>query len=204
MMAASLLGAPLADRFDESVRQDYQAGFAGDKAALARAMKVSEDVLASNPKHGEAMAWHGAGRAYLAGQAFQAGDDTKGMELWEGGLQEMDDAVAAEPENIHVLRVRGATLLAATKSPMMPPEMAAPLLAKGLGDYEKILSLEKDEFAKRDAAYRGQLLADIANGWDRAGKPDQARSYYERIVKELPDTDYAQQARKWLAGNPPK
>jgi hypothetical protein len=65
-------------------------------------------------------------------------------------------------------------------------------------------SLEKDEFAKRDVAYRSQLLADIANGWDRAGKPDQTRPYNERIVRELLDSDYARQAGKWLAANAPK
>ena len=114
------------------------------------------------------------------------------------------NAVAAEPENVRVLRVRGATLLAATKSPMMPPDMAATLLATALGDYEKILSLEKDEFTQAGCGRPRPTARGHRQRLGSRRKPDQARSYYERIVNELPDTDYAQQARNWLAANPPK
>src|SRR5262245_20290847 len=48
-------------RFDYLVREDYFAGLAGDQAALERAIKTCEEALAKNPKHAEALVWHGSG-----------------------------------------------------------------------------------------------------------------------------------------------
>ena len=50
-----------AERFDMEVRNDFFAGFSGNKEALDRAMQKSEAVMAANPKHAEAMVWHGGG-----------------------------------------------------------------------------------------------------------------------------------------------
>src|SRR6202795_3359397 len=88
------------DRFDFKVRNYFFAGFAGNAASLEKGMKICETVLAENPKHAEALVWHGAGVFYLAGQAFQKGDMQNGQEMWQRGLKEMDEAVALAPENL--------------------------------------------------------------------------------------------------------
>src|ERR1700676_5115909 len=87
-------------RFDMQVRNDFFAGFGGDGAALDRGMKSCEQVLAQNPKHAEAMVWHGGGLFYMSGQMFRKGDPNKGMELYQRGLTEMDDAVALAPTTV--------------------------------------------------------------------------------------------------------
>src|SRR5262245_40180476 len=69
-------------RFDFLVREDFFAGLAGDRARFDKAMKLCEETLAKNPKHAEAMVWHGSGVLTQAGWAFQAGDMRKGGELW--------------------------------------------------------------------------------------------------------------------------
>jgi hypothetical protein len=73
------------DRFDMKVRESFFAGFAGDKDAMTRGMKASEEVLAANPKHAEALVWHGSGLTFASGQWFRSGDQQKGMELWTRG-----------------------------------------------------------------------------------------------------------------------
>ncbi|MBL8222740.1 MAG: hypothetical protein JNL62_26105, partial [Bryobacterales bacterium] len=78
---SALLSAP-PDRFDHLVRNDFFAGFAGDEAALERALRVSGETIANNPEHAEALVWHGAGLYYRAGNAFQNGDNARGMELY--------------------------------------------------------------------------------------------------------------------------
>ena len=98
-------------RFDMKVRESFFAGFGGDKDALVRGMKASEEVLAGNPKHAEALVWHGSGLTFQAGQAFSSGDQQKGMELWTKGLKEMQTAVDLAPESPSVLIARGADLL---------------------------------------------------------------------------------------------
>ena len=145
------------ERFDYLVRADFFAGFAGDQPALERGMKVCEDTLAKNPNHAEALVWHGGGLVFIAGQAFQKADIRKGTELWDRGLREMDRAVELEPGSVGVLIPRGATLLAASR---FVPDRAGgrALLEKGVGDYEKVLDLQKPYFAKLSGHARGELL----------------------------------------------
>ncbi len=99
------------ERFDMLVRQAFFAGFNGNREALERGMKITEDTLAKDPNHAEARVWHGSGVLYLSGQAFQKGDQQNGMKLWRQGLDEMEQAVRLAPNNVAVLIPRGATLI---------------------------------------------------------------------------------------------
>ena len=97
LAVAAVAALAAAERFDFKVREDFFKGFAGDRAAFDRGMKTCEDILATNPKHAEALVWHGGGVFYQSGQLFAKGDATKGMELYNRGLKEMEDAVALGP-----------------------------------------------------------------------------------------------------------
>jgi len=66
-------------RFDLDVREDFFAGFEGDRERLEAGMKKCEEVIAEDSKHAEAMVWLGAGEVFLSGQSFQKGDVAKGM-----------------------------------------------------------------------------------------------------------------------------
>ena len=199
-----VLGAAVAaERFDFKVRNDFFAGFAGSQESLQRGMKTCEEILAGNPKHAEAMVWHGAGLFFLSGQAFQKGDVAKGQDLWARGLKEMDDAVALEPDSIGVRAPRGAGLLQASLA--VPPDRAPDLIRRGLQDYERIHELQKDRLDKLGEHPRGELLFGLANGWYRAGDQEKARGYYERVVREVPGSEYAKRSKTWLeTGTLPK
>jgi hypothetical protein len=160
-------------------------------------MKLCEDTLANQPKHAEAMVWHGSGLLFLAGQSFQKSDLVKGNELWERGMKEMDGALALEPDNVGVLIPRGATFLEASKHVPIP-DLQESLLRQGLAAYEKTLVLQRSYFASLSVHAKGELLIGLADGWDRAGDKVKARSYYERILKDCPDSSYAERAKKWL------
>lgn len=184
-------------RFDFLVRADFFAGFAGDQAALERGMKVCEETLAKNPNHAEALVWHGGGLVFIAGQAFQKADMRKGAELWDRGLLEMDRAVELEPSNVGVLIPRGATVLSASR---FVPDKAAQhaLLEKGVGDYERVLELQKAYFGKLSGHARGELFFGLAEGWMRLGNTEKARAYFQRIVNECKDSGRQPQAATWL------
>ena len=184
-------------RFDFLVRADFFAGFAGDQAALDRAMKVCADALAKNPTHAEAMVWHGSGLVFLAGQAFQKADMRKGVDLWDRGLKEMDRAVELEPGNVGVLIPRGASLL--TVSRFVPDKTSGrALLEKGVGDYEKVLELQKPYFSKLSSHARSELLFGLAEGSARLGNTEKARVYFQRIASECKDSGRHPQAVAWL------
>lgn len=191
-----------APRFDRLVRADFFAGFDGDASRLARAMARCEAALAADPEHAEALVWHGAGLMFLAGQAFAGGDATKGLEMWERGFRQMDDAVALAPNDIAVLIPRGTTLLEISRN--LPIEQGRPLLAKALGDYEKALAFQRPFFMKLSAHARGELLFGLAEGWVRIGDPLKARRYFEQLVRDGAGSGHVKRAEAWLeTGIPP-
>jgi len=193
------------DRFDMLVRTDFFAGFAGDEARLRKGMEACERTLAENPEHAEALVWHGSGLAFQAGMAFQKGDTQIGFELWTRGASEMDKAVAIAPDNVGVLIPRGATLMQAARN--MAPQMAAPLLEKAIGDYEKTLALQtaSGAFETLGDHPKGELLFGLAEAYSRLEKPDKARVYFERLTKDAPGSGQTPKAREWLAsGTLPK
>jgi hypothetical protein len=180
------------ERFDEIVREDFFAGLRGDQVAFARAMKVCQERLAGHPKDAAAMVWQGAGLYYLAGRAFAAGDYAKGMELNTQGLSEMDEAVNLDP-TVRTLIPRGAMLMAASKHLSDPAQRTA-TLKKGVGDFERVLELNKDSFDKLCVHDRGELLGGLAEGWYRLGDQAKADAYLKRMVAELPNTGYSRRA----------
>ncbi len=184
-------------RFDMLVRTDFFAGFAGDQARMARAMELCERTLAENPKHAEALVWHGSGLTFQAGMAFQKGDAQNGMDLFARGTKEMDDAVALEPDNVGVRIPRGALLLQATRN--MPPAMAKPLLEKAVGDYERTLEIQAPYFNTLGDHPKGELLFGLAEGYSRLGQLDKARAYFERLTQDAPASGQTPKAKEWLA-----
>jgi len=185
------------ERFDFLVRADFFAGFAGDQAALDRAMKVCEDTLVKNPNHAEALVWHGGGLVFRAGQAFTQSDIRTGTELWDKGLAEMDRAVELSPNSVGVLIPRGASLL--TVSRFVPDKATSrSLLEKGIGDYEKVFEIQKPYFSKLSSHARSELLIGLAEGWARLGNNDKAKVYFQRIVNECKDSARSPQAAAWL------
>jgi tetratricopeptide (TPR) repeat protein len=185
------------ERFDLKVRNYFFAGFNGDAASLEKGIKICEDALAADPKNAEALVWHGSGLFYQAGQAFQSGDRQKGGELWQRGLKEMDQAVELAPDDLGVRIPRGAVLL--TASHYLPsPEMARPLLEKGLADFEKTYDLQADHLADLGTHPRGELMIGLADAYSRTGREEKAQVWFERIQKELAGTPYAKSAGIWL------
>jgi hypothetical protein len=188
--------APNPDRFDLKVREDFFAGVGGDSARLAKGMKACEEILATNPKAAEALVWHGAGTFFLSGQAFQGGDQQKGIELWTRGINEMKTGVELSPDNPGTRIPRGATLLTGTR--FAPPEMAKPLMKDALEDYEHIYEIQKPYFATLGTHPRGELLFGLAEGYSRFGNNEKAQFYFEQIKQQLPNSAYAKRADLWL------
>jgi hypothetical protein len=190
--------ASAADRqgFDHLVRNDYFAGFAGNREALERAMAKTTVVLADNPKHAEAMVWHGTGLFFQAGEAFRTGNREKGMELYGKGVGMMDAAVALAPRNVGVRIPRGAVLLQASLS--MQEAMAKPLIEKGLSDYLAAYEIQKAELDALGEHPKGELLFGIADAHRRLGNNEGAEQFFGMIVKAMPGTNYAKRAEIWM------
>jgi hypothetical protein len=195
LLAAGVLASQ--ERFDLRVRNYFFSGFAGDAESLEKGMKICDDILATDPKQAEALVWHGSGLLFEAGQAFQKGDQQKGGEMWQRGMQEMDQAVQLAPENLGVRIPRGAVLLTASRY-LPSPEMAQPLIEKGLTDFEKAYDLQATRLDTLGTHPRGELFIGLADGYSRAGHPEKAQAWFERIQKEMKGTPYEKSASIWL------
>ncbi len=195
--AAAVAMMAAQQRFDFKVREDFFSGFAGNRAALDRGMKTCEEILAQNPKNAQALVWHGGGLFFMSGQLFQKGDSAKGMELYNRGIQEMDNAVELEPDSVGVLIPRGATLLTATR--FMPPgDPSRKLLAQGLADFEKVYDLQKSYFDTLSGHARGELLFGLAEGYARAGNEPKAREYFQKVAALGVSSGHEAEAKAFL------
>jgi tetratricopeptide (TPR) repeat protein len=184
------------DRFDHQVRDDFFAGFSGNREALARAMKAAGETIHQNPDHAEALVWHGAGLYFQAGMHFRKGDPEKAMELYRRGMEQMDRAVAIAPDHIGVRIPRGAALLAATSTQPMDERVKSEL-RRAIDDYQRSYDLQKTRLASMSEHSLGQLLLGLGDGYWRIGDNGQAKVYFDQIEQLLPNTEYAKRAAAW-------
>ncbi len=188
-------------RFDHVVRDDFFAGLRGDTARLEKVMKRCEDELAKDPRHAQALVFHGSGLSVLSGQAFRRGELAAAGELFERGLREMNEAAAIAPRDTVVLLLRGVTLSRAAAG-VGDRELGAKLLRTAGGDYETPLGIQTEIFPRLSTHARGELLGALAESWQRLGDDAKSRGYLTRIVAEVPFSAYAETAEKWLARKP--
>jgi len=188
------------DRFDLTVREDYFAGFQGDKVALDRGMKASEAALATNPKHAEAMVWLGGGEVFLSGEYFSKGNFIEGGKMWQKGIEHMDKAAELEPSNIGVLIPRAAVLMPASRN--LPGPIRDKVLEGVLKNFVTVYAMQKDELDKIGEHPLGELRMGLADIYRSLGKLDESKVQLEAVSKELPNTEYATEAKKWLDAKP--
>jgi hypothetical protein len=183
------------ERFDFEVREDMFAGFDGDTAAFARAMKLIEETLAAQPDHAQALVWRGGGRLFLMGQAFQRGAFAEGQALEQQALADLERGVALAPNDLSV-RIPRATAL-------QPYARALQRFDRGRGDKLMRVAVDDFEFAVRESLPfwgrlsehgRGELLGALADGWLSLGNTDKAGIYLERMTTELAGSPYGKNA----------
>ncbi len=188
-------------RFDNLVRGDFFAGFAGNAEALDRAMKLTEDTLKENPNHAEAMVWHGSGLFYQSGQLMKKNDFAKGMELYGRGIAEMNKAVELEPKNVAVRIPRGAVLSSGARN--MPTQMAKPLFESVIDDYYTVYQMQEKNLDKLGMHPKGELLFGLADSYSRIGATGKADYFFAELQKALPNSAYSKRADKWFETKQP-
>lgn len=200
--AASPAPTPGPERLELKVRADFFAGLEGDAVAFARAMKTCDDVLAARPDDAEALVWRGSGRLWEAGVAYRKGDFQNGKALWDRALSEIDRAVEVAPDAVGVRIPRGAALLGA--APHVPdPATSQSLYERAAADYETTLRLQEPYLAKLSIHAREELFFGLADVQAHLGDKAKARAFFERLVRDCPDSQLVPYAQAWLSGSPP-
>jgi hypothetical protein len=193
-----LLAAARADdppRFDYSVREDIFRGLRGDKDALARGLKGCEDVLAKDPKHAEALVWHGSGLMFQAGDLFRSGDQKAGVRKWTQAIGEMDGAVKLEPNSRGTRVPRGVVYV--NVAPFAPKPQQKELAAKAKEDLEYVLGTYKGDLSGLSDHRRGELLLALAQVGRLTGDEPAAQKYLDQLIAVSPDSKWGKEAAAW-------
>lgn len=199
LIIAGSFGGIYAAVFDETVRTDFFAGFAGDSAALERGMRKAEAAIAGSPKESsEALAWHGGGLLFLSGQKFQQQDTAAGVDLWSRGNSELEKAGELAPDKLAVLIPRAAIWMAVSR--FSPPDIGLPLARKAVVDFERVYEVQKPYFDTLSTHMRGELLFNLGDGFARLGQNDKARFYFDKLIAVGPATGHMEQAQLYMKG----
>lgn len=191
-------------RFDLIVRDDFFAGMFGDAARLDKGMRYTEEILRREPRHAQALVWHGSGMCTRAANAWTAGNDRLGRRLWKQGITEMNRARALAPTDVGVKIGRAAFLIGMSQAGWDPADrQARTLLQSAIDDYETVYAAQAPRFMTLSEHSRCELLFGLAAGWSRLDQPPKARSYLNRIVEACSDSPYATEAREYLAVDKP-
>lgn len=188
------------ERFDFQVRNDFFAGFAGDRDALARGMKTCEEKLKAEPDHAEALVWHGSGLLQQSIDFFSRNDFQTGVAMMRRGEAEMDRAVALRPHDVAVRVPRAACLLPYSRHVPNPDQRRA-MLEKVIADYEETLRLQKTRFESLSSHSRGELVMGLAEAYLRVGGEENRKKAFElleTVRKTDAGTAYATEAVTWM------
>src|SRR5688572_3880203 len=192
---------PTGPSLPAQVMADLFSGIGGNAGALQRGLDFTVSVLAANPNHAQALAWHGAATLYYsATNADLSTLDRIG--LFQRATKEMDSAVGIAPDDVRVRMARGAVLRLLT--PTMPRLGNVPgLIENARADHQRIFDLQQGQLGTLSSHALGELLQGLAELNSRQGKTADAEKYYGMIQSMLKGTDYAARAAEWMKTKQP-
>ena len=160
-------------------------------------MAIVEETLAADPDHPGALVWQASGWFYESSFAFAQGDTEGGMTLYNKSVAQFDRAVALAPDSLQTLIPRAAVYLSAAPYVEHAPTRTS-FLETVVGDYTKVLELQRPYFDNLAVHSRGELLGALASALWLLERRDEAEGYLNRIVAELPESSYALMAQRQL------
>ena len=153
----------------------------GSRRRWRRARLCSRD----NPRHAEALVWHGAGCSSGPDRLPGRRHGQRGSNCSRAASREMTDAVSLEPDNVAVLIPRGAVLLQATRT--MAPPWPGRCSSRRSADYEKVLRDSGERTSTRSATIRRASCSSASpKGAPGSAQAGRTRAYFERLIKDAP------------------
>ena len=185
------------ESFNETAREFFSAGFAGNQESLERGMALVKETLKADPDHTGALVWQASGWIFQSREHFRQGDRDGGRALFAKGVAQMNRAVSLAPDSLQTLIPRAAVMLCS--APHIPDAaIRTKFLETALGDYMKILEIRSPDFDTLSMFARGELLGALAEALWRLERREEAGVYLHRMIEELPDSPYSLMARKQL------
>ena len=195
--SAATTASTESESFNETARELFSAGFAGNQESLERGMALVEETLEADPDHTGALVWQASGWIFQSREHFRQGDRDTGRALFAKGVAQMNRAVSLAPDSLQTLIPRAAVMLCS--APLIPDAATRTrFLETAAGDYAKILEIRSPDFDSLSMFTRGELLGALAEALWRLERREEAGVYLHRMIDELPDSPYSLMARKQL------
>ena len=192
---------PTGPSLPAQVMADLFSGLGGNAGALQRGLDFTVSILAANPNHAQALAWHGAATLHYS----STNPDLSALDrigLFQRATKEMDSAIGIAPDDVRVRMARGVVLRMLT--PTMPRFGNVPgLIENARTDYQRMFDLQQGQLATLSPHSLGELLQGLAELNSRQGKTADAEKYYGMMQSMLKGTDYASRAAEWMKTKQP-
>lgn len=180
------------------VREDIFAGLLDqDLERFGRGEEKIREYLAETPGRPDALGWMAGIKLHRAALAFDAGKTAEAELLMGEALQAMDTAVRNGPENFGMHATIGGSIV--TIANKLPDRYYAPLMERARTHFATLYKAQSPALSKLPLHMKGELLAGVAETEFRVGDRAKAETVLTQILKELPDTAYAENAQVWLA-----
>jgi tetratricopeptide (TPR) repeat protein len=196
--AASVLGAVAALAPASAQTSKTATAYVAEAQALANAGKIPEAIAVlkqaavEHPTSSDVYAYLGL---YTGQSAGQAANYMEAGRLTTECFTLLDKAVVLGPENPTAYFYRG---LLGVRVPVFLGKLPG-----GIADLKQVIALHE----KAPASVPNEMLIPahsmLAEGYEAAGNPADARVYYEKVAKLAPGTDAAKKAEERLAAMAP-
>lgn len=183
--------------FDRHIIVDYVRAVTGNAEARQRVLNACEAALDEDPGNAEALAWRGATSMLEAGEASEAGNFMRAMQVVNTATGDLSRAREMAPDNPAVRLVIGQTLTNLAMN--HPMDATARQYAKqAIEDVQAGLAPLHAAWGGQPAAVKGQALLDIARSYVKLGQSNTARDWYNRVIGAVPGTQWAERAHAWI------
>ena len=187
------------DPFVTEYRQKFFAVFRGDVKTFNTAYADIQAMLKKDPKDARALVWLGNGQTIKAIQANLKGNKEEAMRLLPISRKSLDDAVAMRPNDYNIYMMRAATLY--VQAQYMPNvEMPRENWEKIRDDCKKLI--DTTPIPKQGNAsihVKGETYGELGVAYVKLGDKANARKTFKKLAEMLPDTPFAERAKKELA-----
>ncbi len=184
----------LEDPFVTEYRRKFFSVFAGKTDEFEQGMRELSAMLAKNPNDARALVWHGNGLMVRAGLLKFHGKPEEGRALLVESKQELDRAVALDPDNVNILAMRAVTLYIAGKY-WMDADLPKGSWQAVIADLEKSRRILGPERMKKLSIHaRGEILSELATAYTRTAQPGKARELWQEVEQAVPGSSYAEKA----------
>lgn len=193
------VSAFLEDPFITKYRKKFFSVFQGKFGEFEGGMTELEAMLKKNPHDARALVWHGNGLTVRAGLQKMIGKGQDAVKLLTASRKELDRAVNLSPDDVNIIAMRAVTIHTMGQY-WKPEEVPAGSWELLIADLEKTRQIiGKERFPKISVHARGEILTELADGYQRVGKNAEATALWKETLVSVPNSRYATMAEKALA-----